>query len=278
MNRWSRGCRMRPATDQVGEASYKYPYIGEVTLRRGLQFARIMTILTAVLGFRAYPARAQHAASPFGVSTSSLARAALPQASAPHTATIGAGVAGNRQSFLASSRHNSPILASGSKLPPTNHRRPGKPVRATGFYWIFDGGAYWVPAEGDPAADQPLVDQANVDQVSGGQSVDSGQSGSQGVSASMAQGPAEPTQSAREDAAASQSVVQEEASLPDEGQFTLVLNDGSRIDAVAFTHSNDTIVYITTDGGRRTIAANEVDSDSTLRVNQERGTPLQSPL
>jgi len=94
----------------------------------------------------------------------------------------------------------------------------------------------------------------------------------------MAQGPAGPTQSAREDAAASQSVVQEEASLPDEGQFTLVLNDGSRIDAVAFTHSNDTIVYITTDGGRRTIAANEVDSDSTLRVNQERGTPLQSPL
>ena len=94
----------------------------------------------------------------------------------------------------------------------------------------------------------------------------------------MTQGPAEPTQSAREDAAASQSVVQEEASLPDEGPFTLVLNDGSRIDAVAFTHSNDTIVYITTDGGRRTIAANEVDSGSTLRVNQERGTPLQSPL
>jgi hypothetical protein len=94
----------------------------------------------------------------------------------------------------------------------------------------------------------------------------------------MAQAPADPTQSAREDSAASQSEVQEEPSLPDEGQFTLVSNDGSRIDAVAFTHANDTIVYITTDGGRRTIAANEVDADSTVRVNQERGTPLQSPL
>ena len=247
-------------------------------MRRGLPFARIIAILTAVLGFRAYPARAQHAASPFVVSTSSQARAASPQVSAPHTVAIAAGVAGNRQSFLASSRHNSPILASGSKLPSTNHRRPGKPVRATGFYWIFDGGAYWVPAEGDPAVDQAPVDQANVDQVSGGQSVDSGQSGSPGANASTARGPADPTTSAPEDSAVSQSVVPEEASLPDEGPFTLVLNDGSRIDAVAFTHSNDTIVYITTDGGRRTIAANEVDSDSTLRVNQERGTPLQSPL
>jgi hypothetical protein len=253
-------------------------------LRRSLQFARIITIFTAVLGFRASPARAQHAAGPFGVSASSQARAASPQVSAPHTATIGRGVAGNRQSFLASSRHNSPILASGSKFPPTNqfpptnHHRPGKPARTTGFYWIFDGGSYWVPTEGETATDQSPIDQANTDQISGGQSVDSGRGGSQGVNASMAQGPAEPTPSAREDSAASQSVAQEESSLPDEGQFTLVLNDGSRIDAVAFTHLNDTIVYITTDGGRRTIAANEVDSDSTLRVNQERGTPLQSPL
>ena len=71
---------------------------------------------------------------------------------------------------------------------------------------------------------------------------------------------------------------EEAAYLPDEGQFTLVLNDGRWIEAVAFTHSNDTIVYITTAGSRYTIAANELDSDSTLRVNQERGTPLQSPL
>ena len=253
-------------------------------MRRSLQFARIITVLTAVLGFQAYPARAQHAASAFTVSTPSQARVASPQVSAPRTATIGTGVAGNRQSLLAPSRHSSPILASSSKFPPTNHPRPVKPVRTTGFYWIFDGGAYWVPAQGETATDQSPADQANMDQISGGQSVDSGQNGSPGVNglgvnASLQQNPGDAAGSARDDSAASASEAREEAAyLPDEGQFTLVLTDGRWIEAVAFTHSNDTIVYITTAGSRYTIAANELDSDSTLRVNQERGTPLQSPL
>jgi hypothetical protein len=125
-----------------------------------------------------------------------------------------------------------------------------------------------------------MVDQANTDQVSGGQSVDSGDNGSQGPNASMQQGPADGSQSARDDSAAAGSELREEASasVPDEGQFTLVLNDGRWIEAVAFTRSNDTIVYISPAGSRYTIAANELDSDSTLRINQERGTPLQSPL
>ena len=125
-----------------------------------------------------------------------------------------------------------------------------------------------------------MVDQANTDQMSGGQSVDSGDSGSQGAHASMQQGPADDSQSARDDFDAAQSESREEvaASVPDEGQFTLVLSDGRWIEAVAFTRSNDAIVYISPAGSRYTIAANELDSDSTLRVNQERGTPLQSPL
>jgi hypothetical protein len=127
--------------------------------------------------------------------------------------------------------------------------------------------------------DQSSVDQANMDQISGGQSVDSGQNGTLGANASFQQNSADATGSARDDSAASASEAREEAAyLPDEGQFTLVLNDGRWIEAVAFTHSNDTIVYITAAGSRYTIAANELDSDSTLRVNQERGTPLQSPL
>jgi hypothetical protein len=238
-------------------------------------------VLTAVLGFQANPARAQHAASALTVSTPSQARVASSQVSAPRTATIGPGVAGNRQSLIPPSRHNSLMPASGSKFPPTNHPRPVKPVRTTGFYWIFDGGAYWVPAQGDAATDQSPADQANMDQISGGQSVDSGQNGSSGVNASLRQSSADATGFARDDSAASDSEArerEEEAFLPDEGQFTLVLNDGRWIEAVAFTHSNDTIVYITTAGSRYTIAANELDSDSTLRVNQERGTPLQSPL
>jgi hypothetical protein len=65
---------------------------------------------------------------------------------------------------------------------------------------------------------------------------------------------------------------------PDEGEFTLVLRDGSRIQAVAFTHINGKIVYITTDGLRHSLSDSELDSDATVRVNQERGTTLQLPL
>lgn len=66
--------------------------------------------------------------------------------------------------------------------------------------------------------------------------------------------------------------------LPDVGQFTLVLKDGSKIQAVAFTEANGRIVYITTDGSRRTIAASALDADATRELNEERGTPLQLPL
>lgn len=68
------------------------------------------------------------------------------------------------------------------------------------------------------------------------------------------------------------------APLPDAGQFTLVLRDGTQIQALAFTHMKDRIVYITQEGGRRTIPFTDLDADATVRVNQERGTPLQLPL
>lgn len=66
--------------------------------------------------------------------------------------------------------------------------------------------------------------------------------------------------------------------LPDAGQFTLVLRDGAQVEAVAFTRGNDQIIYITREGTRRTIPLGNLDVDATLRINQERGTPLQLPL
>lgn len=71
---------------------------------------------------------------------------------------------------------------------------------------------------------------------------------------------------------------QEAAPLPDVGSFALVLRDGTQVDALAFTRAQDKIIYITPEGGRRTVAASDIDSDSTARVNEERGTPLQLPL
>jgi hypothetical protein len=66
--------------------------------------------------------------------------------------------------------------------------------------------------------------------------------------------------------------------LPDVGQFTLILQNGKQIQAVAFTRMNDRIIYVTNDGSRRTIALNEIDTNATIRLNQERGTPLELPL
>jgi hypothetical protein len=71
---------------------------------------------------------------------------------------------------------------------------------------------------------------------------------------------------------------EDSAPLPDVGQFTLVLQNGTQLQAVAFTRMNDRIVYITADGSRRTIAIADLNSDATVRVNEERGTPLQFPL
>jgi hypothetical protein len=83
---------------------------------------------------------------------------------------------------------------------------------------------------------------------------------------------------ANQQATAPAEAQQEQPPLPDVGQFTLVLRDGTKIEAVAFTRKNDTIVYITTDGSRRTLAIANLDSAATQRVNQERGTPVNLSL
>lgn len=63
--------------------------------------------------------------------------------------------------------------------------------------------------------------------------------------------------------------------LSNEGNFTLILRNGQKIDAIAFTRVDGQIVYITPDGDRKTIDAGELDSAATMRVNQERGMALQ---
>jgi hypothetical protein len=68
------------------------------------------------------------------------------------------------------------------------------------------------------------------------------------------------------------------APLPGVGEFTLILQNGTQLQAVAFTRVKDRIVYITADGSRRTFAVTDLNSDATVRVNEERGTPLQLPL
>jgi hypothetical protein len=123
----------------------------------------------------------------------------------------------------------------------------------SGFYLLDGGGAYAVPIDSAPAGQPAQQPQIIVVQATP-PSQDSGQRGAQ------------------------QSVPEEQPPLPDVGQFTLVLQNGKQVEAVAFTRVKDRIIYITADGSRRTLAIADLDSSATVRVNEERGTPLQLPL
>jgi hypothetical protein len=123
----------------------------------------------------------------------------------------------------------------------------------SGFYLLDGGGAYAVPVDSAPAEQPAQQPQIIVVQATP-PSQDSGQR--------VAERPAP----------------EEQAPLPDVGQFTLVLQNGKQVEAVAFTRVKDRIVYITADGSRRTLAIADLDSGATVRVNEERGTPLQLPL
>jgi hypothetical protein len=123
------------------------------------------------------------------------------------------------------------------------------PFAGGGTFLIDGGGSYVVPMANDqPQAQQPII---------------------------IVQQPAQQVAAAP---AAEPSAQEASEPLPDEGEFTLVLHDGTHIEAAAFMHRGDSIVYITPSGNRRSLAAGDLDAGATVRVNQERGTPLQLPL
>ena len=76
----------------------------------------------------------------------------------------------------------------------------------------------------------------------------------------------------------SESATQEQPPLPDIGEFTLVLHNGDKIKAVAFTHQNNQIVYITSNGERNSFPAADLDAAATEQLNQQHGTPLHLSL
>lgn len=93
------------------------------------------------------------------------------------------------------------------------------------------------------------------------------------------QQPAQQAQAAAEAAPApSPSAAPEQPPLPPIGEFVLVLRGGKQINAVAFTHEGDSIVYITNDGARHSFPAVDLDSAATEQLNQQHGTPLKLSL
>jgi hypothetical protein len=68
------------------------------------------------------------------------------------------------------------------------------------------------------------------------------------------------------------------APLPDGGDFILVTKEGAQITAGAFYHQGSNVIYITPSGARRSVPFSDLDMDSTVLVNQERGTDLHNLL
>ena len=120
---------------------------------------------------------------------------------------------------------------------------------ASGGFLLDGGGYYAVPADNEqqPQAQQPVI---IVQQA--------------------------PQQAAPQEMAAVEPA-QEGPPIPDVGEFTLVTRQGAKIDALAFTVMDNKIVYITPAGGRRSMAVSDLDSNATIHLNQERGTPIQLP-
>ena len=154
------------------------------------------------------------------------------------------------------------------------HRRR-KPKTFNGFIFLDGGGAYVLPVDAGAGLNADSDAQVAQDQ---GQDLGQGQSTPQERAETQQELQQELQQQEQLDARNVRLAEEQSASLPDEGEFTLILRSGQEIEAVAFTRVEDRIVYITVGGGRRTVAVRDVDVDATMRLNQERGTPLQIPL
>jgi hypothetical protein len=60
-------------------------------------------------------------------------------------------------------------------------------------------------------------------------------------------------------------------------ELVFVRRDGGLIFAVAFTAQRDRIVYVTREGHRRSLLLDDLDLETTLQFNEERGTTLRLP-
>jgi hypothetical protein len=138
------------------------------------------------------------------------------------------------------------------------------PLFGSGFYLLTGGGGY-----ADPSDDSSAPAATDTQAQEGAPEQGNDQNNDQRQYIILQQAPAPQQPEAQESAAALST---------DQGEFTLVLRDGTSISTAAFTHSNEKFIYISPDGGRRTVAASDVDADATVRVNQERGIPLRLPL
>jgi hypothetical protein len=238
-------------------------------------------------------AQGQHAAVSAGqgaapVAHSTPARVSVAHAAANHhpvtTASAGVARAGNAKpnsrdvdglgASTMAPRFAGPSSPGGLSNPlgATNRGHRRSKNAGTSEIILFGGGYYYAPDDSQLQGQQQTQDEGQDqadDQQSGGQ---------QDPQYAVAQQAPDRGQQQQGRSEQAQGAVSEPAvPLRDVGSFRLVTRGGYELDAVAFTRANDRLIYITPDGGRRTIAVRDLDLDSTQRLNQELGTPIGIP-
>ena len=253
---------------------------------------RVSAQHTAAGGFA--PSAGHFASAPSGgaphpasiVQTSASLPSAVPIAGSStrmHATTHGTDVPSRHAGFASSASRNqntaNKVFAPvGRPLPPRRNPPPvtRQPGTAPRVVYLLGVGGYYYAAPGDAAVDQP---QEEAQQE--GQEQDDQQAGTEDDRGREQR--ADNRDEARGEvvvaaAAPEQQEAEQQEPLPDVGTLTLVLRDGARLDVVAFTMTQGQVIYITPEGRRLSISAEILDADTTQRVNQERGTPMQLPL
>ena len=143
-------------------------------LKVRLQFGPILAILGTVLCVCPLAQAQRGSRAPIATRSTSSGAVSSSAGSTRAAAVRGANVRASSASGFVRSTQRQSILG------PINRHKPSPipnpPSRSTagtnGFYLLYGGGTYWVPANSDEATDQASVDQPNDDEAGGDQSSD----------------------------------------------------------------------------------------------------------
>jgi len=187
------------------------------------------------------------------------------------TATSPTGmIAGARAAGIDHNLSIKPLIDPATQVRLAERHRRREPKTFNGFILLDGGGAYVLPVDTGAGLNAEADAQVAQDEVQDQGELPGAQQEREQVQQEL---------QLQEELEANAHLAEEQSkSLPDEGEFTLILRSGQEIEAVAFTRVEDRIVYITVGGGRRSVPVRDVDVDATMQLNQERGTPLQISL
>ena len=142
---------------------------------------------------------------------------------------------------------------------PNGFNGRGRYNRYAFAYFPFYGGGYYMPLSS--------VDDVDEAPAAGAPQADTGEQ-------EVAQAPDtdRPARPSRDYVPAPQTAAEQESE-----QYVFVRRDGTVFFAAAYAWENATLRYITSEGLRRTVAADKLDLDATQQFNEQRGLNFRLP-